>query len=93
LVEEGRHYIGSPSWSHDGRTLFYASNRDAFFCVWAQRFTAEGRPSGEPFTAFHDHRPPDMNMFRILWMTAAPDRLYTLLSEFKGDLWSLNLPR
>jgi predicted Ser/Thr protein kinase/WD40 repeat protein len=92
-LEAGRHYIGSPSWSHDGRTLYYVSSRDDFFCVWAERFSADGRPSGRPFAAFHDHRPPDMKMYRMGVVTATPDRLYMLLSEFKGDLWSFALPR
>jgi Tol biopolymer transport system component/predicted Ser/Thr protein kinase len=92
-LEEGRHYISSPSWSHDGRTLYYFSNRDGFFCVWAERFSTDGRPSGQPFAAFHDHRSPDMNMYRMGVVAAAPGRLYMLLSEFKGNLWSLTLPR
>ena len=93
VLEEGRHYIGSPSWSLDGRTLFYASNRDDFFCIWARRFTADGRPSGEPFAAFHDHKPPDSNLWKISFMAAGRDRLYLFLSEFKGDLWSLKLKK
>lgn len=92
-LEAGRHYIGSPSWSRDGRILYYGSNRDDFFCVWARRFGADGRPAGGPFAAFHDHRFPDMNMYRISFLAAAPGRLYMLLSEFTGDLWSLALPR
>jgi Tol biopolymer transport system component/predicted Ser/Thr protein kinase len=92
-LETGRHYIASPSWSRDGRTLFYVSNRDDFFCVWAQRFSADGRPTGQPFAAFHDHRPPDMKMYRMGVVSAAADRLYMLLAEFKGDLWSFALPR
>jgi serine/threonine protein kinase/Tol biopolymer transport system component len=90
-VAEGRLYIGSPSWSFDGRTLFYGSNRDGFYCIWAQRFAADGKLDGEPFAAFHNHRPPDTMMYRISFMSAARDRLYMLLAEVKGDLWSLQL--
>jgi hypothetical protein len=32
-------------------------------------------------------------MYRIGFLAAAPGRLYMLLSEFVGDLWSLALPR
>jgi len=92
-IDEGRFFIGSPTWSQDGRILYYGSNRDDFFCVWAQRFAADGKPSGEPFAAFHDHKPPDMKMYGTYIVTAAPDRLYMLLSDFRGDLWSLQLPR
>ena len=92
-LAEGFVYIGSPAWSRDGRILYYASSRDGFFCIWAQRFGADEKPSGEPFAAFHDHAPPDMKLYGVCFMRAAPDRLYMLLSEFKGDLWSLQLPR
>jgi len=92
-LEAGRHYIGSPSWRQDGRRLYYGSSRDDFYCIWAQRFAADGSPSGEPFAAFHNHRPPDTKMYRLSLMTAAPDRLYMLLLEFRGDLWSLKPSR
>jgi Tol biopolymer transport system component len=92
-ISEGRFFIGSPTWSQDSRTLYYGSSRDDFFCVWAQRFAADGRPSGEPFAAFHNHKSPDMKMYGTCIVTAAPDRLYLMLSEFRGDLWSLKLSR
>jgi Tol biopolymer transport system component len=92
-VDEDRNYIGPPAWSRDGRILYYGSSRDGFICVWAQRVGADGKPSGEPFAAHHFHTPPDMKHFGVCWMGAAPDRLYLMLSEFKGDLWSLKLPR
>jgi hypothetical protein len=92
-IEEGRHFLGSSSWSADSRTLYYGSNRDDFYCVWAQRFTSDGKPSGEPFAAFHNHQPPDMNSYLTCMVQAARDRLYLLLADFKGDLWSLQLPK
>jgi eukaryotic-like serine/threonine-protein kinase len=92
-LEEGRRFIGSPTWSEDSRTLYYGSNRDDFLCVWAQRFGADGKPSGEPFAAFHDHKPPDMKSYGVYMVKAAPDRLYMMLADFRGDLWSLQLPR
>lgn len=92
-IDEDRNYIGSPTWSRDGKILYYGSSRDGFICVWAQRIGADGRLSGEPFAAFHNHTPPDMKFYGICWVKAAPDRLYMMLSDFKGDLWSLKLPR
>jgi WD40 repeat protein len=92
-IDEDHNYIGSPTWSRDGKILYYGSSRDGFVCVWAQRIDDDGKPSGEPFVAFHNHISPDMKLYGISRITAAPDRLYMMLSDFKGDLWSLKLPR
>jgi hypothetical protein len=73
--------------------LYYGSNRDGFICIWAQRISDDGKPSGEPFAAFHNHTSPDMKFYGISRLAAAPGRLYMMLGEFKGDLWSLKLPR
>ena len=88
-----RNYLGSPAWSSDGKILYYGSNRDGFICIWAQRITENGKPSGEPFAAFHNHTSPDMKFYGQTRMVAAAGRLYMMLGEFKGDLWSLKLPR
>jgi Tol biopolymer transport system component/tRNA A-37 threonylcarbamoyl transferase component Bud32 len=93
LLAEDRNYVGSPAWSRDGKILYYASSRDGFVCIWAQRFAEDGTPSGEPFAAFHNHESPDMKFYGQSRMTAAPDRLYMMLVEFTGDLWSLKLHR
>jgi len=92
LAEDGS-YIGAPAWSSDGRILYYASKTDAYYCIWAQRFNAAGRPEGKPFAAFHNHTLPNMMIFGTSRMSASRDRLYLLLSDFKGDLWSLKLLR
>ncbi len=47
-VTEGRAYSASPSWSPDGRTLYYVSNRQGSRDLWQQRVLATGRPEGEP---------------------------------------------
>ncbi len=92
LAEDGS-YVGAPAWSSDGRILYYGSKRDAFNCIWAQRFNDAGRPAGEPFAAFHNHALPNMMIFGVSRIGAGRDRLYVLLSDFKGDLWSLKLLR
>jgi hypothetical protein len=73
--------------------LYFASASDGFICIWVQRFAADGAPEGEPVAAFHNHAPPNMHIFGVSRMSATRDRLYMLLSDFKGDLWSLKLLR
>ncbi len=92
-IAEDRNYVGAPSWSSDGRILYYSSSRDSFLCIWAQRFTAGGKLDGAPFAAFHSHAVPNMAIYGVSRVKATRDRLYMLLSDFKGDLWSLKLLR
>jgi Tol biopolymer transport system component len=34
-IAGGKGWVGSPRFSHDGRFLYYLSDRDGFNCVWA----------------------------------------------------------
>jgi hypothetical protein len=92
-IDESRVYLGSPTWSSDGRILYYGSARDGFVCTWAQRVSADGRPEGAPFAARHHHTMPSMLIYGMSRISAGGDRLYMLLSDFAGDLWSLTLRR
>jgi Tol biopolymer transport system component/predicted Ser/Thr protein kinase len=92
-LAEDLSYVGAPAWSSDGRILYYGSKADDFNCIWAQRFDAVGRPDGERFAAFHNHTLPNMMIFGVSRIVASRTRLYLLLSDFKGDLWSLKLLR
>jgi hypothetical protein len=87
-----RNYIGSPAWPSDGK-IHYGSKRDGFICIWEQRITEDGKPSGEPFAAFHNHASPDMKHYGVCKMAAAPGWLSLMLAEVKGDLWLPQPPR
>ena len=93
LIAEDPNYLGSPSWSPDGRLLYYLSNRDGFRCVWAQRITSDGKPAGAPFAVYHGHSTlsPSATMLGSAHMGVAPDRLYMLLAQTQGSLWSVKL--
>jgi Tol biopolymer transport system component len=47
-VTDGPTGSWNPIWSHDGRTLFFISNRGGSRDLWQQRLTRERAPSGEP---------------------------------------------
>lgn len=47
-VTDGRGHDYGPSWSPDGRTLYYVSNRSGSRDLWQQRIADDGTPQGEP---------------------------------------------
>jgi eukaryotic-like serine/threonine-protein kinase len=80
------------TWSADGGTLYYLSDRDGSgFCVWGQRLDrATGHPVGEPFAAWHLHEARH-SMTRIAMghrgLTASRDRLVVSVAEAAGNIW------
>ena len=47
-VSERRTRDYNPTWSHDGRYLFFVSERGGSMDLWRQGIGADGRPEGEP---------------------------------------------
>ena len=47
-VTDGKWNDWSPTWSRDGRSLFYVSNRGGTMDLWQQHVTEAGAPEGDP---------------------------------------------
>jgi Tol biopolymer transport system component len=47
-LTDGRTNVWSPSWSRDGRHVFYVSNRGGSMDLWQQEVAEDGRSVGEP---------------------------------------------
>ena len=47
-VTDGFTNVWSPSWSADGSTLFFVSNRAGTMDLWQQHIGRDGKPEGEP---------------------------------------------
>jgi hypothetical protein len=95
LIDEDRNNLGSPAWSPDGNLLYYISNRDGFRCTWAQRIGSNGKPDGAPFAVHHMHKTSLSTelMGTAFMMGVTQDKLYMVLAEGKGSLWSFKLSR
>jgi dipeptidyl aminopeptidase/acylaminoacyl peptidase len=92
LVAEDRNYVGSPVWSPDGSRLYYVSQRDGSPCVWVQPIAANGRLAGPAAAALHLHAGNGV-FGRSTLIGATADRLFVLLTRFKGDVWAIDLER
>jgi hypothetical protein len=74
-------------WSPDGRTLYFLSLRDGFWCVWTQRLNAATkRPVGEPEALLHLHGRQRVN-FNHCGYGLAPGELYLPFAEPRSNIW------
>jgi Tol biopolymer transport system component len=56
-ITDGQRRDSDVSWSGDGSTLFFFSDRDGNRCIWAMRLNPQTRePSGVAFPLIHLHR-------------------------------------
>jgi eukaryotic-like serine/threonine-protein kinase len=81
------------SWSPDGRTLYFLSDRDGFRCIWAQRLHGASRhPAGAPFPVLHAHH-ARRTLTRVsggpaaIGLSVTRDRLLFSQSELTGNVW------
>ena len=81
----------APVWSLDSGTLYYLSNRDGGFCVWAQRIDRQtGQPLGDAVGVwhFHDARRSTTRMpLPARSVGVARDRLVVSVGEGAGNIW------
>jgi eukaryotic-like serine/threonine-protein kinase len=74
----------TPRWSPDGNLLYFASNQDGFFCIWAQHLDpATKHPFGPAFSVYHFHR---AQLPRAVFSVARNKMVFTL-SELTGNIW------
>jgi eukaryotic-like serine/threonine-protein kinase len=90
-ISAAKDYCRKPQWSGDGKTIFYLSNLDGFWCIWGQHFNpALGRTVGPPFIVQHFHEakfsPTGINASAVN-MSAAGDSLYLNVLETGGSIW------
>jgi serine/threonine protein kinase len=90
-ITDKAYYSRRPVWSDDGKTIFYLSDRDGFWCIWGERFDpAAGRATGKPIPIqhFHDMRlSPEELGGDLFNLSAAGDSLYLNLVESGGTIW------
>lgn len=75
----------------DPQLIYYASTRDNFRCIWAQRIGGR-KPGGAPRPALQLHQFSECISLAI-YFSAAPDNVYVLLPKGKGNAWMAKLDR
>ena len=80
----------APAWSLDSGTLYYLSNRDGGFCVWAQPIIARrGSRTETPSASGIPRRAPVETRMPLPARSVgvARDRLVVSVGEGAGNIW------
>jgi Tol biopolymer transport system component len=82
-----------PTWSADGKRVFFISDRDGFWCIWARDIDPEtGRPVGDEVEIAHFHharellRGPRAGAGSI-GLAATANSLFFTVERSAGNLW------
>jgi len=93
-ADEG--WADKPRWSPNGDLIYFISNRDGFFCLWAQRVAHDSkRPIGAPVSVAHFHG-SRLSMANIgaggaMEISVARDKIAFNLGELTGNIWVTTL--
>lgn len=72
-------------WSPNGMLVYGSSDRDGFYCIWAQRLDgATKRPIGLPFSIFHSHT---ARLTVYAGVSVRHDRIVFTLDERTSNIW------
>ena len=82
-----------PRWSPSGKLIYFISDRDGYFCLWAQSFSSSTkRLTGAPFPIYHFHN-ARLSIANVgpsmMEMGIAKDKIVMGLGELTGNIWSL----
>jgi len=81
-----------PRWSPGGNLIYFVSNRDGHFCLWAQRIDSRvPQLVGKPFPVYHFHnaRLSPLNIMSFLEIDVAKDKITLGMEELTGNIWGL----
>jgi Tol biopolymer transport system component/DNA-binding winged helix-turn-helix (wHTH) protein len=89
----GRWYDDKPHWSRDSRTLYFLSDRNGLFNLWAQRFDPDtGTTIGDPFqvTSFDTPHETISTELTRCQIAITSTHVFLPITESAGELWMLD---
>jgi serine/threonine protein kinase/Tol biopolymer transport system component len=92
-VTDGKTFAQDPSWSPDGNTLYFKSERDGFRCYWGQHLdAATKKPASDPFPVRHFHSARQTlrgssSSGYLTRISAGRGRVVFAMAEVRGSIW------
>jgi Tol biopolymer transport system component len=92
-VTDGTMFAQDPSWSANGKVLYYASERDGFRCFWAQPLDPKtAQPLGDPFALQHFHSARQSlrglgSSGYLIGLSSGAGRTIFSFPELTGNIW------
>jgi hypothetical protein len=83
-----------PLWSEKGDQLYYLSDRDGRFCVWAQRLDSETKAlKGPPYALQHLHQQAASAAMLggTMFVAGSRDRLFIPEWTLSSNIWTARL--
>jgi Tol biopolymer transport system component len=93
-LTDGSTWDAAPQWSPDGKLIYFASTRDGYRCVWAQRLNGANQLSGAAFLVAHLHSVrcgPTVLPFDNTDLFLGHDQILLSLGDQKGNIWSVKV--
>lgn len=89
-------WADKPRWSPSGNFIYFLSNRDGFFCLWAQRIGVDSKqPVGPPVSIAHFHGSRlsvgNVGAGRAIEISVARDKIALNLGEVTGNIWTTDV--
>jgi eukaryotic-like serine/threonine-protein kinase len=93
-IDHSGRWDDKPRWSPNGKLIYFISDRDGYFCLWAQRVESRTkRLIGTPFAVYHFHNSrlsmANVADVGVLEFDVAKDKIVFGLGELTGNIWSL----
>jgi hypothetical protein len=91
-VTQSKYFDAGPTFSRNGKILYFTPNRDKFTCLWAVRLDPATRKTlTEPFPVKHFHAGPRYYS-TYPEISVGPDRIVISLEQVQSDLWMTKFP-
>ena len=92
-VSDGTTWDDKQRFSGDDKLIFFTSDRDGFWCIWAQRLKPDMHPEGDVFSVYHFHsvkRSLGNAATARLELAVGSDNIIFNQVEYNGNLWLLD---